>query len=155
MTIFLMEDKAEVQGTKVSLKTTSAGHYILPLLNHECMLIDEVFSVNLQKASFDEKKAALIKLHKQFGHRPKEAFIQLLKNANTWSIDMSKIMDSIIENCAGCIMRRRNPDRPAVALQMANDFNEKVAYIRKGVGSKEGTIQYFVWTYDYGAPTGD
>jgi len=36
-----------------------------------------------------------------------------------------------------------------------SDFNEKVAYIRKGVGSKEGTIQYFVWTYDYGAPTGD
>ena len=127
MTIFLMEDKAEVQGTKVSLKTTSAGHYILPLLNQECLLVDEVFAINLQKATYDEKKSALIKLHKQFGHRPKEAFAELLKNANTWSSDMSKILDNIIENCTGCIMRRRNPDRPAVAMQMANDFNEKVA----------------------------
>ena len=31
------------------------------------------------------------------------------------------------KSCTGCIMRRRNPDRPAVAMSMASDFNEKVS----------------------------
>ena len=55
MIIFLMEDKAEVQGTKVSLKITSAGHFNFPLLNQECLLVDEVFAINLQKAPMMRK----------------------------------------------------------------------------------------------------
>ena len=127
MTIFLQEDRAIIQGKSVPLRTTSAGHYILPLLNQGSYIAEEVFAINLKEASDLEKKKALEKLHKQFGHRPKQAFTDLLKNADSWTPDMSVMIDNIIENCTGCIMRRRNPDRPAVAMSMASDFNEKVA----------------------------
>lgn len=142
MTIFLQEDRAIFQGQSVPLKTTSAGHYILPLLNQENMLVEEVFAINLKRASEDERRKALEKLHKQFGHRPKQAFTDLLKNADSWTPDMSSILDNIIDNCTGCIMRRRNPDRPAVAMSMANDFNEKVAIDLKHW--KNGYILYCI-----------
>ena len=32
-----------------------------------------------------------------------------------------------MENCAGCLVRKRNPDKPAVAMPMAHGFNEKLA----------------------------
>ena len=142
MTIFLQEDRAIIQGRSVPLRTTSAGHYILPLLNQECLVAEEVFAVNLKEASNSEKKKAIEKLHKQFGHRPKQAFTDLLKNADSWTSDMSDILDNIIENCTGCIMRRRNPDRPAVAMSLASDFNEKVAIDLKHW--KNGYILYCV-----------
>ena len=40
---------------------------------------------------------------------------------------MSNILDRIIDGCEGCILRRRNPERPAVAMPMATEFNQKVA----------------------------
>ena len=40
---------------------------------------------------------------------------------------MAAILDKIIDGCEGCIKRRRNPDRPAVAMPMATEFDEKVA----------------------------
>ena len=40
---------------------------------------------------------------------------------------MSDLIDNIIDNCEGCIKRKRNPDRPAVSMPMATSFNEKVA----------------------------
>ena len=142
MTIFLQEDRAIIQGKSVPLRTTSAGHYILPLLNQGSYIAEEVFAINLKEASDLEKKKALEKLHKQFGHRPKQAFTDLLKNADSWTPDMSVMIDNIIENCTGCIMRRRNPDRPAVAMSMASDFNEKVAIDLKHW--KNGYILYCV-----------
>ena len=142
MVIFLMEDKVEIKGKEVPLKTTSAGHYILPLLEDQCLAIEEVFAIDLKNAPEKEKEKALIKLHKQFGHRPKQSFTELLKNAGAWSHEMSGMLDQIIENCKGCIMRRRNPDRPAVAPPMASDFNEKVAIDLKHW--KEGYILYCV-----------
>ena len=140
VTIFMMEDKVSFQGKDILLRTTNAGHYILPLNNTS--EVEDVFAVNLQTASDSEKKKALDKLHKQFGHRPKQAFTDLLKTAGSWSSDMSKILDKIIDNCRGCIMRKRNPDRPAVALPMASDFNEKLAIDLKHW--KSGYILYCI-----------
>lgn len=135
MIIFLSEDKAEVFGKKICLNTTSAGHYVIPLLDKsdsctpevEEIHLNTVFATNLITATDEEKAKALDKLHKQFGHRPKESFVNLLKAAGCWSPDMSTKLDKIIEGCEGCIKRKRNPDRPAVAMPMASEFNEKVA----------------------------
>ena len=142
MNFFLQEDRAIIQGRSVPLRTTSAGHYILPLLNQECLVAEEVFALNLKETSDSEKKKAVEKLHEQFGHRPKKAFTDLLKNADSWTPNMSNNLDKIIENCNGCIMRRQNPDRPAVAMSMASDFNEKVAVDLKHW--KNGYILYCV-----------
>ena len=127
--LFMLTDQAEIMGKMIDLKTTSAGHYVLPLLDHDCCNVatEEVFAVNLKIADEKEKISALNKLHKQFGHRPKQNFIDLLKSADSWTQDMSNMLDTIIKNCEGCIKRKRNPDKPAVAMQMANEFNQKVA----------------------------
>ena len=89
--------------------------------------VEEVLSINLKTCSESECKNALQKLHKQFGHRPKKCFVDLLKSANAWKPSMDSLLDKIIEGCEGCILRKRSPDKPAVALPMANDFNQKVA----------------------------
>lgn len=131
MTIYMLEDKAEVRGKMLSLNTTSAGHYLLPLNSSldtdMCCNIEEICVVDLKNTSVEEKMQALKKLHKQFGHRPKQSFVDLLKSAQVYSEEMSSMLDKIIEGCEGCIKRRRNPDKPAVAMPMATEFNEKVA----------------------------
>ena len=38
----------------------------------------------------------------------------------------SPMLDSIINKCEGCVMRAKTPDRPAVALPLATDFNQVV-----------------------------
>ena len=134
MIIYLSEDSVEVFGQKMILNTTSAGHYVVPLLPKADEIGDvdnqeneEVLAVDLLNLDEKSKTEALLKLHKQFGHRPKESFIKLLKSANCWDSDMSNMIDQIIDNCEGCIKRKRNPDRPAVAMPMAMEFNEKLA----------------------------
>ena len=136
MVLHMDEDYAEILGKPVSLNTTSAGHYVIPLLTRnadkkinedQVFHFEEIFAVDFSNADPKEKETALIKLHKQFGHRPKESFINLLKSAEVWTPDMTVIIDHIIDGCEGCIKRRRNPDKPAVSMPMATVFNEKLA----------------------------
>ena len=131
MVLDLPEDKVIFKGKNRAeeLGMTSAGHYILHLLKvrQEVLKVEEIFAVDLKTCTDEECRTALKKLHKQFGHRPKKCFIDLLKSANVWNQAMDGMLDQIIDACEGCILRKRSPDRPAVALSMANEFNEKVA----------------------------
>ena len=47
-------------------------------------------------------------------------------------------------NCEGCLQRRRNPDRLAVVMPMAESFNEKVAVDLKVLGKKNIYILYMI-----------
>ena len=136
MKIDLEDDTAIVLGKRITLDTTSAGHYVIPLLSKadgkhinddQVFQMEDLLSVDLIGAQTDDKMKALDKLHRQFGHRPKDSFVNLLKSADVWSSEMSDLIDNIIDNCEGCIKRKRNPDRPAVSMPMATSFNEKVA----------------------------
>lgn len=131
MILYMLEDTAEIRGSRVTLNTTSAGHYLLPLLTEvddkDQFDPETVCVVDLKKATGKDKVAALDKIHKQFGHRPKHVIVNLLKSADVWSEDMGLILDEISKSCEGCIHRKRNPDRPAVALSLASEFNERVA----------------------------
>ena len=121
--LFKWKNKTEELGI------TSAGHCILHLMKigQEVLKIEEIFVTDLKTCSDVECKKALLKLHKQFGHRPKKCFVELLKSANVWNPKMDDMLNSIIDGCEGCILRKRSPDRPAVAMPMATEFNEKVA----------------------------
>ena len=136
MKIDLEDDTTIVLGKRNTLATTSAGHYVIPLLSKadgkhisddQVFQMEDLLSVDLIGAQTNDKIKALDKLHRQFGHRPKDSFINLLKSADAWSSEMSDLIDNIIDNCEGCIKRKRNPDRSAVSMPMATSFNEKVA----------------------------
>ena len=129
--LYMREDKAKINGKMVHLKTTTAGHFIVDLLRdeekHDVFISAEVLAVDLLNADPNTQLKQLTKIHKQFGHRPKQAFIELLKHADSWAPVFDKMLDKIIDACEGCILRKRNPDKPAVAMMMAKDTNETVA----------------------------
>ena len=131
MVLDLPENKVLFKGKNRTeeLGITSAGHCILHLMKigQEVLNIEDIFVTDLRSCSDAECKKALQKLHKQFGHRPKKCFVELLNSANVWNPKMDDMLDEIIEGCEGCILRKRSPDRPAVAMPMANEFNEKIA----------------------------
>ena len=127
ITLNMANDTASINGKPIRVDTTSAGHFILNLFGdnerQDTMLMQEIHAVNMLKESEDIQKKMLQKLHKQFGHRPKRVFVELIKSAEQWDPKFSKMIDEIIDGCEGCILRKRNPDKPAVALPMAKDFN--------------------------------
>ena len=148
MMLNLCEDKVQYGNNRSeNLFTSSAGHYLLPLFEKSQMVcnVEEVLTVDLNACNEKDCKKALIKLHKQFGHRPKKCFVNLLKGAKVWEPRMDKILDGIIDGCEACILRKRSPDRPAVAMPMASDFNEKVAIDLKKW--KSGHILYMIDMY--------
>ena len=127
ITLNMANDTASINGRPIRVDTTSAGHFILNLFgdneHQDTMLMQEIHAINLLEENNDVQLKMLHKLHKQFGHRPKKVFVELLKSAEQWDQKFSKMIDQIIDGCEGCILRRRNPDKPAVALPMAKDFN--------------------------------
>ena len=138
MVLDLKHDQVTVDNTPIPVIRTTAGHYAIDLLGGDQMHVDQICMVNTNQdneqvnlvdlATADEKTQTklLLKLHKQFGHRPKAAFVSLLKSADKWQEHFSPMLDKIISSCEGCIMRKRAPDKPIVCLPMANDFNQVV-----------------------------
>jgi transposase InsO family protein len=120
-------DTATMKSKPLPIMTTTAGHLIVDLLGRKQQVnLEEMFSVRLLEADEETQIKTLDKIHKQFGHRSKRAFVEVLKTAENWHPKFSKMINKIISGCEGCIMRKRNPDRPAVALPMSNDFNQVV-----------------------------
>ena len=125
MTLDMKNDAAYINGKPLKVSTTSAGHLIMDLLEQDDVyLLEELLVVDLKNASENEQEKLLNKVHKQFGHRTKRVFVSLLKDTNNWLPEFSGMLDKIIEKCEGCIMSKKTPDRPSVALPRAQDFNE-------------------------------
>ena len=138
MILDLKNDRITVDDIPIPVTRTSAGHYAIDLINEDQISIDQVFMINANKdhesvnlvdlTTADEKTQykLLDKIHKQFGHRPKPLFVNLLKSCEKWQEKFSPMLDKIIARCEGCIMRKRAPDKPAVAMPLATDFNQVV-----------------------------
>ena len=129
--LYMRKDKAQLNGEMVRLRTTTAGHFIINLLQDEendCLfLVEQVLAIDILTADPKTQFQMLTKIHKQFGHRPKQAFVDVLKNAEAWDPSFSSMLNKIIDACEGCILRKRTPDRPAVAMSMARNVNDVVA----------------------------
>ena len=147
ITLNMANDTASINGKPIRVDTTSAGHFILNLFgdneHQDTMLMQEIFAINMLEEDESVQNRMLIKLHKQFGHRPKRVFIDLLKSAEQWDPKFGKMIDKIIDGCEGCILRKRSPDKPAVALPMAKDFNHILSMDLKKWDNKN-YILYFV-----------
>ena len=147
ITLNMVDDTASIDGKLIRVDTTSAGHFILNLFGdnerQDNNMMQEICAVNMLKESEEVQMQLLHKLHKQFGHRPKRVFIELIKSAEQWDPKFSKMIDLIIDGCEGCILRKRSPDKPAVALPMAKDFNHILAMDLKKWDDRN-YILYFV-----------
>ena len=86
------------------------------------------------------------KVHRQFGHTPKDKFMRFIKDANVWNDSLEKHLDTVIRGCKGCIILKRRPDKPVISLPMTSTFNEKVAIDLKEVreGDKKKNILHMV-----------
>ncbi len=129
--INLINDTATANGKPIKLHTTSAGHYIINLIgqddNEDSMVMEHVMLIDLEQASIRQQYQMLEKLHRQFGHGSKSKFVDLLKGAEKWREHFDEMIDKIIDGCEGCIFKKRLPNKPSVALPMANDFNKCIA----------------------------
>ncbi len=123
ITLDMKNDRGTINGKPLILNTTSAGHYTIDLLNDSEQL-EEVCIAELEDNDIKIQKKALNKIHRQFGHRPKRQFVDILKEADQWNEKFSAMIDDIMDKCEGCILRKRTPDRPAVAPPMSSDFGQ-------------------------------
>ena len=159
MVLDLKKDKITIDGKHIPVKRTSAGHYTIDLLDTKDEIpIDELFMINkmgeneqvhlIDLATADEKTQIklLDKMHKQFGHTPKPKYIQLLKSAGQWQEKFSAMLDTVMNRCEGCIMRMRTPDKPAVSLPLANDFNQVLTIDLKIWNANKN--QYIIYMID-------
>ena len=147
MKINMEDDTVDIWGRKVDLTTTSSGHYCLSLLGDaEEVNVAWVLNVDLGTLTKPEQFKMMNKLHKQFGHTRKEKFITFMKDANAWRPELEEHLDKIIDACKGCLLLKRNPDRPVVSMPMAKSFNEKVAIDLKEIddNGKKGYILHMV-----------
>ena len=140
MKIDLENDTCAIFGKEIELKTTSSGHYCISLLEEmstgDNTEVDWVLAVDLAALSNEDKIKAIDKLHKQMGHHPKDRFVKLLKDANAWYDGAERHIEQVIESCTGgCLLLKRNPDKPVVSMPMASRFNEKVAMDLKNLSS--------------------
>ena len=137
-------------GKTLPMMTTKSGH---PIVRIQPENRDEVFLVSTNIQSHDEQINTLSKLHKQFGHMTKRKFLQFLKTSSVkWMDSLSKDVQNIVDKCEGCILRKRNPDIPAVALPMAVRFNQRVSMDLKHWGDKYILYMVDMWSgYTQGA----
>ena len=130
----LENDMAEIYGVSIALNHTSSGHYAVSI--DRTRRVSSVCAVQLDKVSNQERYKALLKLHRQFTHPTQKKLITLLKDAGAWNEVCREDLDDIYRKCELCRVYKRTPDRPAVALPMANSFNDVVSMDLKKWGDK-------------------
>ncbi len=143
----MKNDRGTINGKPLILNTTSAGHYVVDLLN-DTERIAEVNISELEDEDDNVRYKALRKIHLQFGHRSKKQFVTILKEAGKWKEEYSTIIDTIMDKCEGCLLRRKTPDRPAVAPPMSSDFGEVLGMDLKVWDKNKGIyILYMIDTF--------
>lgn len=126
ISIDIVNDTAVVFGITVKLNLTGSGHYCIPLTPD--YKLSEVFAVELEELSTKDQSKMFLKLHRQFGHPPEPKLIDLLKDAGMWNEEYRQLMKEVYDKCnRNGLCRFKKVVKPAVALPLSNDFNEKVA----------------------------
>ena len=147
ITLDMKNDKGYINDKPLTLTTTTAGHYTVDLL-HANEEIEEVNISELDIKDEEQQMKALTKIHKQFGHRPKRQFVTILKEAGQWQEKFSSMIDTMMNKCEGCLLRKRTPDKPAVAAPISSDFGETLGMDLKIWNKDKGIyILYFIDTF--------
>lgn len=117
-------DSAEILGSMVPLDFTSSGHYCIPLKSQS---VELACYTRIQEMDDVERKAALVKLHRQFAHPSQTRLKALLEDAGACNDVVLQDLEGIYSSCETCKLYAKTPARPVVSLPMATRFNEMVA----------------------------
>ena len=124
MILDLSKDEVIFKNKKITLNESNSGHYILPLRESQDEI--KVFAVKLDGLFGNEAKTVLTKLHNQFGHPANKKLKGLLLDSQVWKMEFEHLLEEISNKCKICKLYKKTPDRPAVALSMAYEFNDAV-----------------------------
>jgi transposase InsO family protein len=125
MILDLNNDSAIVFNTKVSLGTTTMGHYTLPI--HRPPTNETISYILLNNVRCMNKIDIASKLHRQFAHPSSEKLRKLLRDAGRDDTELYSAVDQVTESCDTCIRYKKPRPRPVVAFSMGRTFNETVA----------------------------
>ena len=108
-------------GKPIKMMKTKSGH---PIIKIQLDNNDHVLLVATEAKTHADQLKMLSKLQRQFGHMTKKRFLQFLKTSFFKWLDS---LDNDVQMIVRVVLKKRNPDIPAVALPLATRFNEKVA----------------------------
>ena len=115
--IDLETDELKAFNKTLKLKSTSSGHYILPLIERT----EQVFHV----AHDYRDSKVLAKLHKQFAHCSPEALVKLIRNSGH---EVSRqLIEKTLEACQACKSAKRRNPKPVSSLPLATRFNQVIS----------------------------
>ena len=125
----LKEDKVKMFNEDVDIHYSSNGHYAVRILPEKVCNFNDIEHVLIfeNDDSIKNKKAKLIKLHKQFGHASSNNLKSLIKNAGYLNDEISNLTDEVSLNCDICKQYKKVSPGPVVRLPRATDFNQSVA----------------------------
>ena len=118
-------DSATFFGRHIPLRTTSSGHYIIPLLPKSYEKpVGPSMALMVQKREGMLLKQDIMKLHRQFGHCSSSALRRLLKNG---SFNFEERLIACVEQCQVCSKQKKPDRRPIVCLPVSDNFNQVLA----------------------------
>ena len=128
MVLNLTNDTVRVFDEVIGLKSTSIGHYLLPIYKilNSNDVNDVLWTCNDDYRNGNIEKIVR-KLHRQFAHPSALKLKELLKNAKKLNIQYSKAIDKVSTECDTCTRFKKPLPRPIVSLPLATKFNETVA----------------------------
>ena len=131
--INLKERTVEIFGVRQNLRETSLGHPIVSVIpkKREPFITDQILTLEVGEkveTSVEQQKKDIRKIHKQAGHPSKAKMKDFLrKGSRKWDKKVvNEELDHLAENCRGCQMKKRTPDKPAACIPMADGFNQVV-----------------------------
>ena len=125
-------DSMEAFDQNIPLRTTSSGHYVIPLTKTAQLIssMEDSTAVTLTCRKDLSNSEIASRLHRQFAHPSRNKLRNLvLKAGPKWNENDELLteLDKISENCEICRKYKKTPPRPIVSLPMANTFLETVA----------------------------
>ena len=134
MSLNFENDTISAFGENIPLFTTESGHYAIPITK-SAQIVNQVErestpSIILSLANDKSDREIAIKLHRQFAHPSENKLLSLINNAgHPWckNENLKKEIKRISKECKTCMIYKRPPPRPVVALPTATRFKETVA----------------------------
>ena len=131
--------KAKVLNNWCKLKTSSTGHFLIPLNDSVKYKSENVVLhlENIKDASDEVLSKKAWKLHRTLGHCSKEKMIALIKKSKEHNHKrFLKSISDCYDKCQVCILSKKAPLKPCVTTPLASEFNEVVCMDLKFIDGK-------------------